>query len=270
VKRLKQLSTRRVRGYDYSKPSKHLVVFKTKGETEILGTTKDGITALSDAGRAFLDVLGQSLQNFPCIRIHELTMRPSEVELALEITEERNKQEAPPEGSEEWILYRRVMTLGMFMGYLKMNSGHRINTLFGKAGGEVWARRYASCVLDDRDVLAKVCAELHEEWSRVVVAPEPQKKKQKRAYSFAEVLVSEFGAAAADVVRGSKRRRGSEQLGEAMFLGRVLLLTGARRDVTLNPSAKKGASRRGGAGGMSGRTGMAIRNLGPDQIFLSE
>jgi hypothetical protein len=270
VKRLKQLSTRRVRGYDYSKPSKHLVVFKTKGEAEILGTTKDGITTLSDAGRAFLDVLGQSLQNFPCIQIHELTIRPSEVELALEITAVRNKMEAPPEGSEEWILYRRFMTLGMFMGYLKMNSAHRINTLSGKAGGEVWARRYASCVLDDAELLAKVCAELRDEWSRVVVAPEPQKKKQKRAYSFAEVLASEFGAAAADVVRGSKRRRGSEQLGEAMILGRVLLLTGARRDVTLNASAKKGASRRGGAGGMARGRGMVIRNLGPDRIFLSE
>jgi hypothetical protein len=270
VKRLKQLSTRRVRGYDYSKPSKHLVVFKTKGEAEILGTTKDGITTLSDAGRAFLDVLGQSLQNFPCIRIHEMTIRPSEVELALEITAVRNKMEAPPEESEDWKYYRRVMTLGMFMGYLKMNSAHRINTLSGKAGGEVWARRYASCVLNDAELLAKVCAELRDEWSRVVVAPEPQKKKQKRAYSFAEVLASEFGAAAADVVRGSKWRRGSEQLGEAMILGRVLLLTGARRDVTLNASAKKGASRRGGAGGMARGRGMVIRNLGPDRIFLSE
>jgi hypothetical protein len=270
VKRLKQLSTRRVRGYDYSKLAKHLVVFSTKGEAEILGTTKDGITTLSDVGQAFLDVLGQALQNFPCISIHGMTMRPSEVELALEITEERNKMEAPPEGSEEWILYRRFMTLGMFMGYLKMNSAHRINTLLGRAGGEVWARRYASCVLDDAELLAKVCAELREEWSRVVVAPEPQKRKAKRASSFAEVLASEFGAAAADVVRGSKRRSRSEQLGEAMFLGRVLLLTGARRDVTADTSAQQGVSRRGGAGGMAFGRGSVIRNVGPGRIFLSE
>jgi hypothetical protein len=270
VKRLKQLSTRRERSYDYSQLSNHLVVFKTKGKAEILGTAKDGIITLSDAGQAFLDVLGQSLQNFPCIRIHELTMRPSEVELALEITAERNKMEAPEEGSEEWILYRRFMTLGMFMGYLKMNSGHRINTLLGKDGGKVWARRYASCVLDDEELLDKVCAQLREEWNCVVVAPAPEKKKAKHTYSFAEVLASEFGATAADVILGSNRRSKSEHLGEAMFLGRVLLLTGARRDVPVHASAKKGVSRRGSAGGMAGGRGMVIRNLGPDRIFLSE
>ncbi|MCZ7556240.1 MAG: hypothetical protein M5R41_07555 [Bacteroidia bacterium] len=270
MKRLKELSTRRVREYDYSKLSKHLVVFKTRKNAEILGTTKDGITTLSDAGRAFLDVLGQALQNFPCIRLHELSIRPSEVELALEITEVRNPRKAPPEGSDEWIYYRRIMTLPEFMGYLKMNSAHRINALSGKGGGEVWARRYASCVLEDEVVLARVYAELREEWSHVVVDPAQQTKKGKQASTLADVLASEFGGTGALSVYGSKGRAVSGQLAGAMLLGRVLLLTGARRDEAVRTASKKGVARGGGAGGMAGGRGSVVRNLGPARIFLSE
>jgi hypothetical protein len=270
VKRLKELSTRREREHDYSEPGKHLIVFKTKGESEILGTTKNGITTLSDAGRVFLDVLGQALQNFPCIRIHGMTVRPCEVELSLEITEIRMLREEPPEDSDEWVYFRRVMTLPMFMGYLKMNSGHRINTLFGKEGGEVWARRYASCVVDEEEVFERVCTELDEEWSRVVVAPAPGKRQEKRFTSFADVLAMEFGVTDADALRRSGKRKKSSQLGQAMFLGRVLLLTGARRDATADTSAQQGVSRRGGAGGKAFGRGSVIRNVGPDRIFLSE
>ncbi|MCZ7558350.1 MAG: hypothetical protein M5R41_18295 [Bacteroidia bacterium] len=270
MKRLKELSTRRVREHDYSEPGKHLIVFKTKGEAEILGSTENGITTLSDAGRVFLDVLGQALQNFPCIRIHGLTIRPSEVELALEITDIRMLREMPPEDSDEWVYFRRVMTLPMFMGYLKMNSAHRINTLFGKGGGEVWARRYATCILNDEVVFDRVCAELEEEWSRVVVAVTPRTKKEKRVFSFDDVLAKEFGGAGAAGVRRSSRRGKSSQLGEAMFLGRVLLLTGARRDAAVNTSTQKGVTRGGGSGGKARVRNTVIRDVGPDRIFLSE
>jgi hypothetical protein len=201
--------------------------------------------------------------------MHRFTIRPSEVELALEITEVRNHREAPPEDSDEWIHYRRTMTLPVFMGYLKTNSAECINAVFGKEGGAVWTRHYASCVLKDEEVLARVYAELQEEWSRVVVDPTPQKKK-KRSSTFADVLASEFGGTAARPGSGSKRRGLSGALGNAMILGRVLLLTGARRDVPKNPAAKRGAARGGGAGGMAAGRGSVVRNLGPDRIFLSE
>jgi len=270
VKRLKELNTRRERDYDYSKLSRHLVVFKTKGKAEILGMTKDNITTLSDAGCAFLDVLGQTLQNFPCIRMQEMTIRPSEVELALEITEVRNPREAPPEDSDEWIHYRRTMTLPLFMGYLKMNSAQRINAVFGRDGGAVWTRHYASCVLEDEDVVARVYAELQEEWSRVVVESEPREKKERRSSTFTDALASEFGGTAALPARGSKRRGASAQLGDAMILGRVLLLTGARRDAVVSTAAKKGVARGGGAGGVAAGRGSVVRSLGPARIFLSE
>ena len=269
MKRLKRMSTRRERDYDYSQPAKHLIAFETKGNEEILGTTKHGITTLSDAGCAFLDVLGQALQNFPCVRIHAMTIRPSEVELALEITERRNSQEEPPEGSDAWVYYRRVMTLPVFMGYLKMNSSHRINNVLRKDGGDVWARRYASCVLTEEEDLAAVCAELHEEWSGVVLAAQ-SRKKETRACSFSDVLASEFGVTGADTVHRGGRRRVSGLLGEAMFLGRVLLLTGARRELAVDTPAKRAAFRGGGAGGVAGGRGSVIRNLGPDRMFLSE
>ncbi|MCZ7557400.1 MAG: hypothetical protein M5R41_13450 [Bacteroidia bacterium] len=255
MKRLTQLSTRRDPDYDYSQPAKHLVVFKTEGDAEILGTTKNGVTTLSDIGRAFLDVLGQALQNFRCISIHELSIRPSEVELALEITKRRNIQEEPPRDSDEWVHYRRIMTLPVFMGYLKMNSAHRINELQGTSGGDVWARRYASCVLADEKEFAAVCAALREEWRHVVVSPASRRKEQ-RASTLQTAMLSEFGGAGKRRVKQVSAGAMAEAFGETMFLGRVLLLTGARRG--------------GGAGGISDRSGTVIRNLGPGRIYLSE
>lgn len=269
MKRLKELSTRRVRNFDYSKPARHLIVFKTRGDAGILGTTKNGVTTLSEAGQVFLDVLGQALQNYPCVDIHNMTIRPSEVELALEITKIRTIREMPPEDSDEWVYFRRVMTLPEFMGYLKMNSAHRINELFGKAGGEVWARRYASCIVTDQDVFKRVCTELAAEWSRVVVTPAPLEKKKKRVLSFADVLAREFGGeAAGSVPRGARRGRPSQR-DEAMFLGRVLLLTGVRRDGTASTPGKDAASRGAGAGGKAHGRGSVIRRVGPDRIFLT-
>ncbi len=258
-----------MRDYDYSQPAKHHILFGTKGDAEILGTTKHGVTTLSDAGRTFLDVLGQALQNFPCIIIHGMTIRPSEVELGLEITEWRNSREVPPIGSDEWVYYRRLMTLPVFMGYLKMNSGHRINKLLGKDGGDVWARRYASRVLKDEDEMAALCAELHEEWSRVVVDA-PLRKKEKRASTFRAMLASEFRVEGLDSVKQMTAGSTTGQFSETMFLGRVLLLTGARRKFTMNTSAQRGASRGGGAGGQAAGRNMLIRTLGPGRIYLSE
>ncbi len=269
MKRLTTLSTRRDRDYDYSQPGKHYIVFRTKRDAGILGTKEHGVTTLSDSGRAFLDVLGQALQNFPCISLPGMNIRPSEVHLALEITGVRRAREVPIIGSDEWVYYRRTMTLPMFMGYLKMNSGHRINTLLGKAGGDVWARRYASRVLRDEEELAAICAGLHEEWCRVVVSP-PQVKKEKRAPVFGEMLALEFGGKGADTVHKGKRRGRSAQFSEVMFLGRVLLLTGARRDAPSKTSAGGGVARGGGSGGKAFLQGSVIRILGPDRIYLSE
>jgi hypothetical protein len=55
-----------------------------------------------------------------------------------------------------------------------------------------------------------------------------------------------------------------------MILGRVLLLTGARRDAAVSTAAKKGVARGGGAGGKAAGRGSVVRSLGPGRIFLSE
>ncbi len=268
MKRLKGLSTRRVRDYDYSQPGVHHVVLETKGDAELFGSCTEGITTLSDAGRAFLDELGMALQNFPCIRIDGINIRPSAVDLKIVITEWRNRHEVPTIGTDEWNYYRRVMTLPMFMGYLKMNSGLRINTLRGTAGGVVWTRRYRARVLTDEEESQRLTEELDEKWSHVVVMP-LQRSKLRRDSSLTDVLALRFDAAGNGSGRSGAFGMDSELLRDTMFLGRVLLLTGTQRATRNMKTSRSGKTVSGGAGGMAARNGPLIRSIGPDQIFLT-
>lgn len=269
MQRLKKLSSRREREYNYSQPGRHHILFRTMDDAAILGTTQNGITTLSDAGNVFLDVLGQAMQNFPCIQIHGFSVRPSEVELSLEITAWRNHHAVPPVGSPEWVYHRRTMTLPVFMGYLKTNSGCSINAVLGRDGGEVWARRYSSRVVTDSQEFSEVTDELDEEWSRVVVVP-LSRGGAKQASSFSEALAAEFGCAWRSAVEPGAISALAGQLYETMILGRVLLLTGATRGLPMAQEMRRGVIRGGGAGGMAGRQGAVIRNVGPGRIFLSE
>ncbi len=268
MKRLKGLSTRRVRGYDYSQPGVHHVVLETKGDAEILGKCTEGITTLSDVGRAFLDVLGMALQNFSCVRIEGINIRPSAVDLKIVITDWRNRHEVPAIGTDEWNYYRRVMTLPMFMGYLKMNSGLRINTLRGTAGGVVWTRRYRARVLTDEEESQRLTVELDEKWSHVVVMPK-QRSKEQRNSSLTEVLALRFDAAGSGSGRSDALGVDSEMLRDTMFLGRVLLLTGTQRVARNMKTLRSGKTVAGGVGGMAARNGPSIRSVGQDQIFLT-
>ena len=268
MKRMKGLSTRRVRDYDYSQPGVHHVVLETKGDAEILGSCTEDITTLSDAGRVFLDELGMALQNFPCIRIDGINIRPSCVDLKIVITEWRNRHEVPEIGTDEWIYYRRVMTLPMFMGYLKMNSGLRINTLRGTAGGVVWTRRYRARVLTDEEESKRLTVELDEKWRHVVVMPK-QRSKEKRNPSLTDVLSLRFDTAGSGFGRSDAFGVDSEMLRDTMFLGRVLLLTGTQRIARNMKTSRSGKTVGGGAGGMAARNGPSIRSVGQDQIFLT-
>jgi len=269
VKRLKQLSTRRVRDYDYSQPGVHHVLLETKDDAEILGTAVDGVTTLNDAGRAFLDVLGQALQNFPCVRIDAMDIGPAAVELKLGITEWRNQREVPPVGSRDWEYYRRIMTLPVFVGYLKMNSGLRINKLRKTEGSDVWTRRYRSRILTDVEEMNALSAELQERWSRVVITP-PRRKQEKRSSTLAAVLASELKDANAGSVQSEARGQSPRHLSETMLLGRMVLLTGARRVPPKNGASRYRGYTGAGAGGLSAPPGSVIRSIGPDRIFLAE
>ncbi len=268
MKRMKGLSTRRVRDYDYSQPGVHHVVLETKGDAELFGSCTEGITTLSDVGRAFLDVLGMALQNFSCVRIDGINIGPSTVDLKIVITDWRNRHEVPAIGSKEWNYYRRVMTLPMFMGYLKMNSGLRINTLRGTPGGVVWTRRYRARVLTDEEESVRLTAELDEKWSHVLVVPS-QRSKVKRDSSLTDVLALRFDAAGSGSGRSDAFGMDSELLRDTMFLGRVLLVTGTQRVVRNMKTSRSGKTVGGGAGGMAARNGPLVRSIGPDQIFLT-
>jgi hypothetical protein len=268
MKRLKGLSTRRVRDYDYSQPGVHHVVLETKGDAEILGSCTEGITTLSDAGRAFLDELGMALQNFPCIRIDGINMGPSTADLKIVISDWRNRHDVPEIGSDEWKYYRRVMTLPMFMGYLKMNSGLRINTLGGTPGGAVWTRRYRARVVADEEESKRLTVELDEKWRHVVVMPK-QRSKAKPDSSLTDVLALRFDAAGSGSGKSEAFGMDSELLRDTMFLGRVLLLTGTQRVARNRKTSRSGKTVAGGSGGMAGRSGPSVRSLGQDQIFLT-
>lgn len=257
-----------MRDYDYSQPGVHHVVLETKGDAEIFGKCTEGITTLSHVGRAFLDVLGMALQNFPCVRIDGMSVGPSTAELKIVITEWRNSHEVPAIGSKAWNYYRRVMTLPMFMGYLKMNSGLHINTLRGTPGGIVWTRRYRARVLMDEEESKRLTVELDEKWSHVVVMPR-QGSKVKRDSSLTDVLALRFDAAGSGSGKSDTFGMDSKLLRDTMFLGRVLLLTGTQKITRNMKTSRSGKTVGGGSGGTAGRNGPSIRSVGQDQIFLT-
>lgn len=268
MKRLKKLSTHRLRDFDYSQPAVHHVLLETKGGAEILGTCTDGVTTLSDAGREFLEVLGMALQNFPCVRIDGMDIQPSTVELTLAITERRNAREVPPVGTDEWKHYRRVMTLPVIVGYLKMNSGLRINRLLGRSGEEVWTRRYRSRVLSEPEEIDALNAVLRERWGRVAILPPRASSGKQRS-----TIAAEFAAALG--ITGTERELSvslaafPELLSETMILGRVLLLTGARQEVSRSERTLSGIAAHAGRSGKFDSLRPLIRSVGPGRIFLS-
>ncbi len=270
MQRHRLLRTHRQPDYNYSTPEFYHLLLETENKANILATEKNGIVTLREAGRIFLDTVGQALQHFPCLCIHAMAIRPSAVEILLEITHWRNQSEEPERGTAEWIQWRRTMTLSVFVGYLKMNSGMQIN-VHTRSTGSVWTRRYRERVvteIEDRETLQ---SELSEEWERVVIPSATlKKKKSDMSNTFAAALHNEFGIDSAVNKDLFSSELSSGEWREMMILGRVQLLTGVRRtglqpaDAGVLQKRKKTST-----GGKRRRRVSVIRSLGPGLLFLS-
>jgi putative transposase len=146
-----KFSIHRVREYDYSTPGTYRLLLETRGHMEIFGEMREGNMILNPDGEDLLTVLGWAMQRFPYVDVQAWTIVPHGIELCVALTEQPNYKASCVEKTEEeeWLHYRRTMTIPRFVGFVKMNSSRRINQRHNRTGNALWTRRYRACLIPD-------------------------------------------------------------------------------------------------------------------------
>jgi len=270
--------------HDYSAPGTYHLYLETKDAARILGSMRKGIMTLNACGEVFLDTLGMTLHRFSCVRVRSLDMKPHYVEMVLEITEWRRKLTTERKDKELWIKDRRGMTIPLFVGCIKMNSGLRINKLRKMQDVAVWTEQYKVRLMTDEAEIAELCARLDAGFAQVRLAMEKAKsktkkmKKSKKKTTKNELLVSgtltslvasALGGFCSEAA-GSVTYPGGQESGmDTMLLGRALFLSGSM----LRPAPSKDVLPESGPAARACRGGPAqvplICSIGPGRIVVS-
>ncbi|MCZ7558197.1 MAG: hypothetical protein M5R41_17475 [Bacteroidia bacterium] len=162
-----QINQKRLSDHDYSEPGTYHLRFDVGKHGATLGTMCGGVMTLNVLGEMLLGVLGVALQVFTCLRIDAMDIRPRCVEFVVTITSLRKPFiSCFTKVFDRW-LYRRQMTISAFAGYVKMNSGRRINTARNASGKHFWTLGYKDRVLTDQREIERVCARLDVRFRRV-------------------------------------------------------------------------------------------------------
>mgnify|MGYP001393592109 CR=1 FL=1 len=270
--------------HDYSAPGTYHLFLETEDAARILGSMRKGMMTLNACGEVFLDTLGMTLHRFACVRIRSMDMKPHYVEMVVEITEWRRKLTAERKDKALWIIDRRGMTIPLFVGCIKMNSGLRINRLRKMQDVAVWTEKYKVRLMTDEAEIAEVCARLDAGFAQVRLAMEKATSKMKKSKklkkkatkndspvsgSLTSLLASALGGFCSEGA-GSVTYPGGPVSGmDTMLLGRALFLSGS----LLRPAPSKGVLPERGPGARACRGGPAqvplICSIGPGRIVVS-
>jgi len=270
--------------HDYSAPGTYHLYLETEDAAKILGSMRKGIMTLNACGEVFLDTLGMTLHRFSCVRVRSLDIKPHYVEMVVEITEWRRKLTAERKDKTLWTKDRRGMTIPLFVGCIKMNSGLRINKLRKMQGVAVWTEQYKVRLMTDEAEIAELCARLDAGFAQVRLAKENAKSKTKKmkkskkkttkdaslvSGSLTSLLASALGGFCSEAA-GSVTYLGGQESGmDTMLLGRALFLSG----LMLRPSPSKDVLPESGPAPRACRGGPAqvplICSIGPGRIVVS-
>ncbi len=268
-----QFNQKRLPDHDYSEPGTYHLRFDVDKHGSTLGTMRSGVMTLNALGELLLGVLGVALQVYTCLRIDAMDIRPRCVEFVVTITSWRKPFISRfIKVFDRW-LYRRQMTISAFAGYVKMNSGRRINTERGGSGKHFWTLGYKDRVLKDQREIDRVCARLDVRFRRVRFSLRPEEggaKVESLSSALSSGLRSVFGAlyageAMAQVPEAPEMPCNTMLLGRMFFLNSSLLqpltgIFGNGNTVTQNGERASG-----------GRTRVPlIWSVGPGRIFLRE
>ena len=272
--------------HDYSEPGTYHLFLETKDAAMILGSAHKGIITLKAGGEVFLDTLGMTLHRFSCLRVRSMDIKPHYVEMVVVITEWRRKLTTERKDKELWIKDRRGMTIPLFVGCIKMNSGLRINKLRKLQDVAVWTEQYKVRLMTDEAEIAELCARLDAGFAQVRLAMEKastkktkkvRKTKTKKTTkdaslvsgSLTSLLASALGGFCSEAAGSVTYPGGQENGMDTMLLGRALFLSGAM----FRPAPSKDVLPESGPAARACRGGPAqvplICSIGPGRIVVS-
>jgi hypothetical protein len=281
-----QLSTRRATWVDYSAPGTFHLQLDTLDKAPAFGVERNGVITLNKCGEILLNVLAMALHRFSCVSLKSMEILPHCLILVLVIESRRISFRSMVAKAFSRLRIRRLMTIPMFVGYLKMNSARQINRHMHRRSGAVWKRKYKDRLMTDSREIAEFCAGLDANFSRLRLSVNDARGK-RCALSLTSVLQSLFEGLRFDAPPLSASVQAPEQACDTMVLGRAffmpssLLASGAESAcaVSNGETASAGA---GGPGRRSGadsehadsrRTapvaGPRVGVVGPGRIFLS-
>ncbi len=268
-----QFNEKRLPEHDYNEPGTYHLLLELAENAGALGRLCKGAMQLSRFGELFLSILSIALQTFSCLRVDAMDVRPHCVEMVVTITRHRKPIcSLFKKFCERW-KYRRTMTISLFVGYLKMNSGRLINTDRGVSGEHFWKLGFKDRVLTDEKEIELLCAKLNTRFHRMRYS-EWTAPDADSVVSLSSVLESGLAAAFGSFFSGTTMLSGCietpVQLYDSMLLGRALFLNNSLlRPLPAEDEADsdEGVSITSASGGRAGIP--LIWSVGPGRIFLS-
>jgi putative transposase len=150
----------RIPDYDYSQPGKYFITLITKHRECTLGKVIFGKNQLNEAGKIVASIWKSLPERYPQIDLGESVVMPNHFHFVITIQPGKSVVPIENEGQNIYNMGgfhnpvkdqydRRRMTIPLVVGYLKMNSAGRINSLTGCSGSSVWQRDYYEHIIRD-------------------------------------------------------------------------------------------------------------------------
>ncbi len=229
----------RARGHNYSEPGTYCLRLETAGEEALFGEEGDGGLRLNAFAEIAFEKLALAVQRYPCLRLDAARFTPDALEILVTITEYRNHKAENPELWGNRLRARRLMTIPMFVGFLKMNSARAINTARGTRGRAVWKRRYHDCIVVDAGEIQNIRCAFNAAMQRTQLTRD---KANPSVRNLRTVLNEAFALFGEDHARSP--RSDAQPPSGLLMLGRAVFL----RDTVLRSPSMVSASSRTGKG----------------------
>jgi len=216
----------RARGHNYSEPGNYCLRLETAGEEALFGEEGDGGLRLNAYAEIAFEKLALAVQRYPCLRLDAARFMPNALEILVTITEYRNHKAEHPELWGNRRRARRLMTIPMFVGFLKMNSARAINTARGTRGRAVWKRRYHDCIVAEAGEIQNIRCAFNAAMQRTQLTRD---KANPSVRNLRTVLNEAFALFGEDHARSPRSKPQSSS--GLLMLGRAVFL----RDTVLRP-----------------------------------
>ncbi|HOJ03594.1 MAG TPA: hypothetical protein PK916_06295 [Bacteroidota bacterium] len=229
----------RARGHNYSEPGTYCLRLETAGEEALFGEDGDGGLRLNAFAEIAFEKLALAVQRYPCLRLDAARFTPDALEILVTITEYRNHKAENPELWGNRLRARRLMTIPMFVGFLKMNSARAINTARGTRGRAVWKRRYHDCIVAEAGEIQNIRCAFNAAMQRTQLTRD---KANPSVRNLRTVLNEAFALFGEDHARAPRSE--AQPTSGLLMLGRAVFL----RDTVLRSPSMVSASSRTGKG----------------------